>query len=197
MVDGLVQMQQMIENFMQVKMPDEVLKKLGNMFKSRMIPKGEVVVHVGDIQEELYFVISGLLRSYYIDINGNDVTHFFPKEGSLCCSEILFNQGPSKHCTEALDDCKVLAINVSDFKELIEADIYCMKAYIKALEYSFSYKIERESSFLLKSATERYLDFKKMYPQLDGRLNQAYIASYLGITAVSLSRIKRAIRETV
>lgn len=196
MVEGFIKMQKMIENFMQAKMPDEVAKKAESMFKSKIISKGEIVVHVGDNQNEIYFIISGLLRSYYIDMNGNDVTHFFPRKGTLCCAEALFSEGPSKHCIEALEDCDVLAIKVSDFKELIE-DIYCMKAYMKVLEYSFRYKIERESSFLLKSATERYLDFKNRYPELEGRTHQAYIASYLGITPVSLSRIKRAIRELV
>ncbi|MGG2093323.1 Crp/Fnr family transcriptional regulator [Bacillus sp. S13(2024)] len=190
-------MQKMVENFIQDKMPDEVIKKIECMFKSKKISKGEIVVHVGDIQNELYFILSGLLRSYYIDINGNDVTHFFPRKGTLCVGEALFNKGPSKHCVEAIEDCEVLVVHVNDFKKLVEEDIYCMKVYMKVLEYGFKYKIERESSFLLKSATERYLDFKRMHPELEERVNQAYIASYLGITPVSLSRIKRAIREHV
>lgn len=195
MIDGLAQMRQMVEKFMRIKMPSEVVEKADNMVKSRIIAKGEIIVHVGDRPKDVYFIISGLLRSYYIDINGNDVTRFFMKEDSFCCSETLLKQESSKCCIEALEGCKVLVINGSDLKALIESNIYCMKAYIKALEYSVRYKIERESSFLLKSATERYLDFKKMYPQLEERVNQAYIASYLGITPVSLSRIRRTIRE--
>lgn len=186
---------QIVERFMQVKIPSEIVEKAANMITSRVISKGEVIVHVGDMQKEVYFIKSGLLRSYYIDINGKDVTRFFIKEDSLCCTEILFNQEPSKRCIEALEDCSVLAINGSEFKELIGAHKYCIEAYIKMLECSLRYKIERESSFLLKSATERYLDFKRMYPQLEGRVNQMYIASYLGITPVSLSRIRRTIRE--
>jgi CRP-like cAMP-binding protein len=195
MIEGLEQIKQMVEKYMQVEMPDEVFKKVVGMVKSRTISKGEIVVHVGDVQKDLYFVISGLLRSYYIDINGNDVTRFFMKENSLCCSEILLKQEPSKCCIEALDDCKVLVINERNLRELIEGNMYCMKAYIKTLEDSIVYKIDRESSFLLKSATERYLDFKREYAQLEERVNQAYIASYLGITPVSLSRIRRTIRE--
>lgn len=196
-IEGLVQMQKMVENFMQAKMPDEVIKNLEMMFKSKKIPKGEMLVHVGDIQNKVYFILSGLLRSYYIDINGNEVTHFFPRKGTLCFGEVFFGESSSKHCVEVLEDCEILEIDVNDFKKLVEEDIYCMKGYMKVLEYSFKYKIERESSFLLKSATERYLDFKRMYPELESRVNQAYIASYLGITPVSLSRIRRAIRKNI
>ena len=55
--------------------------------------------------------------------------------------------------------------------------------------------MNRESEFQIKSATERYIDFKKEFPNLEKRVNQSYISSYLGITAVSLSRIRRTIRE--
>lgn len=194
-MEELIQMRQMIEEFIQLKMPDDIFKKLENMFKVKKISKGEMIVHIGDISKELYLVLSGVLRSYYIDIKGNDVTHFFPMRSTLCCGESLFIEGPSKHCTEALEDCVVLAANVADVKKLIEEDIYFMKVHLKTLECSFKYKINRESSFLMKTATERYLDFKSMYPELDGHVYQAYIASYLGITPVSLSRIKRALRE--
>jgi CRP-like cAMP-binding protein len=194
-MEELIQMRQMIEKFIQLKMPEEVFKRLESIFKIKKISKGEIVIHVGDTPNELYFVLSGVLRSYYIDIKGNDVTHFFPRRTSICCGEALFIEVPSKHCIEALEDCEALAANVNDAKNLIEEEIYFMKVHLKTLEWSFKYKIERESSFLMKSATERYLDFKSMYPELDGRVYQAYIASYLGITPVSLSRIKRAIRE--
>jgi CRP-like cAMP-binding protein len=187
---------QMVENYTNSTVPDRVVNKAERMFTSRIIVKGEMLIHVGDIQNELYIVLSGLMRSYYIDINGNDVTRFFPRRGTLC-GEILFSDGPSNHCTQALEDCEILVISVDDFKSLVEEEIYCTKAHLKALEESFKYKIERESSFLLKSATERYIDFKKMYPELEERVNQRHIASYLGITPVSLSRIKGSLREQV
>lgn len=185
---------QMVENYTNSTVPDRVVNKAERMFTSRIIVKGEMLIHVGDIQNELYIVLSGLMRSYYIDINGNDVTRFFPRRGTLC-GEILFSDGPSNHCIQALEDCEILVISVEDFKCLVEEEIYCTKAHLKALEESFKYKIERESSFLLKSATERYIDFKKMYPELEERVNQRHIASYLGITPVSLSRIKGSLRE--
>lgn len=84
--------------------------------------------------------------------------------------------------------------HVSDFKSIIASDSEVSKAYIWLLENSLAYKIHRENSFLIKSATERYVDFKRENPDLERRVNQKYIASYLGITPVSLSRIRRALK---
>lgn len=62
---------------MQDNMPQEVVDKAMTMFTKKTIPKGDILVHQGAVQNEIYFVTSGLLRSYYIDMNGNDVTRFF------------------------------------------------------------------------------------------------------------------------
>ncbi|MFF2016790.1 Crp/Fnr family transcriptional regulator [Paenibacillus sp. NPDC058177] len=155
----------------------------------------DIVIHIGDEPTEIYFVVSGILRSYYIDISGDDKTQLFINENSFYANEYFLDMEPSKCCVEALEDCTVLVVEWRDLVHLLESNVYCMKAYIKALEYSIRYKIGRENSFLLKSATERYLDFKKKYVHLEKRVNQSYIASYLGITPVSLSRIRRTIKD--
>lgn len=63
------------------------------------------------------------------------------------------------------------------------------------LESGLRYKVYREGSFLVQNATERYLEFRKRYPDLSGRIPQRYIATYLGITPESLSRIRSSLRE--
>ena len=67
--------------------------------------------------------------------------------------------------------------------------------YVQKLEEAMKHKIIREMSLVNKNATERYIDFKQIYPGIEKRVNQIHIASYLGITPVSLSRIRRVIRE--
>lgn len=140
-------------------------------------------------------MVSGILRDYYIDDDGNDVTRFFTCEGGICGGEALISNEPSAVCTEALEDCILLRCLVSDFKKIIASDSITTKAYIWLLESSLAYKIPRENSFLIKSAAERYIDFKRENPDIEKRVNQKYIASYLGITPVSLSRIRRALKE--
>ena len=80
-------------------------------------------------------------------------------------------------------------------RKIIFENEYLMKLWIKVLEESLIYKTERENSFLLKSATERYLDFRRTLGFLEKRVDSQYISSYLGMTPVSLSRIKHALKE--
>ena len=84
---------------------------------------------------------------------------------------------------------------VLDFKKIIENDSDGIKLYVWLLESSLAYKIHRENSFLDKNATERYIDFKFENPGIEKLISQKYIASYLGITPESLSRIRRALKE--
>ncbi|SDN92224.1 Crp/Fnr family transcriptional regulator [Acetanaerobacterium elongatum] len=176
------------------EVPRETYAPLLQMMKVHELKRGDIPVHIGDTPKELYFIASGLLRSYYIDLNGNDVTRFFLAEHTFCCSEVLLGK-PLNCCFEALEECVLLGFPADAVNALVHQDKACMNAYIRALESSLQYKIERESSFLLKSATERYIDFQHLYPKLEERVNQAHIASYLGITPVSLSRIRRTIKE--
>lgn len=90
MLEALIQLQQMIEEISQEKMPIEIQEiNLENIFLKN-VSKGEVIVHVGDKPAEFYFVVTGIFRSYYIDREGNDVTRIFTSEGSGFGVETLF-----------------------------------------------------------------------------------------------------------
>ena len=173
----------------------DLIHKFAAVSSEITLKKNEVLIRIGDKSSYIFFVVSGILRDYYIDNTGNDVTRFFSREGSLCGGESLISNEPSAICTEALEDCILLRCPVSDFTEIIVSGSEAAKAYIWFLESSLAYKIRRENSFLIKSAAERYIDFKEENPDLEKRVNQKYIASYLGITPVSLSRIRRALKE--
>ena len=69
------------------------------------------------------------------------------------------------------------------------------KIWIELLENGLRYKIYRENGFLLENAAERYLHFRKLYPELCSRVPQKHIATYLGITPESLSRIRKVMKE--
>ena len=153
--------------------------------------KNQIVSQIGDINSNMNVLISGILRLYYIDANGNDITRFFGTKGNISIG--LDERQP--YAGEALEDCEFCSVEWKKFKRFASEDIYWIKIWNQLLQKSMRYKIYRESSFLTESATERYIDFKRMYPELEKQVNQAYIASYLGITPVSLSRIRRTIKE--
>ena len=84
-----------------------------------------------------------------------------------------------------------------DMKKLIYGNDHMKNAYIQLLENALRYKIYRENGFLVENAAERYVHFKKLYPQICSKAAQRHIATYLGIAPESLSRIRKAMKENV
>lgn len=186
---------ELLERKRGISIPEDVVEKVFSHMREEHIRKREVVLSLGEVPKKCYCIVEGIMRSYYIDMEGNDKTKYFHIEGGSSCGEGVFYQAPSIICVEALTDCIVLSIDCKEVRRLIFEDDFLMRAWIDVLEKSLIYKTERENSFLIKGATQRYLDFKEKLGFLERRVNQQYIASYLGMTPVSLSRIKHALKE--
>lgn len=169
--------------------------KVEELSSKRFFKKGELILGMGECMTKTYFIIDGIVRSYYLDTEGNDVTKNFMKEYDFCIGESVFSTTKSGEGFEAIEDVVALEFEAKQLKEYLLSNKTLTCLYIKILENTLIYKMNRENGFQIKSATERYLDFKKNYPNIEERVNQSYIASYLGITPVSLSRIRRTIKE--
>jgi CRP-like cAMP-binding protein len=169
----------------------ETLNKLVNLNQLIHYKKGELI----PIDHEGFFLLSGIIRGYYLDVDGNDVTHMFIFEGTTYGSDFLTTDKPHECSFEALEECTAVEINSAALMEEFKDNTGLMMVYIHILEEALKRKILRETSLVTKSATERYLDLEKEYPAIEKRVSQAHIASYLGISPVSLSRIRRVIRE--
>lgn len=169
----------------------ETFCQLADVKKTITLPKGELV----SADHKAFLLLSGIIRGYYLDADGNDVTHLFLFEGTTYGSDFLTTDKPHVCNFEAIEECTVVELNRAALLTRIKSDPGLMMVYIHMLEEALKRKILRETSLVTKTATERYLDLKKEYPDIDHRISQARIASYLGITPVSLSRIRRVIRE--
>lgn len=175
-------------------MPEGLREKISGIAEEEFWKKDEQMITLGEIPDRIYYICRGLCRSYYIDQKGNDVTRFFIEEGDWCLTEIQILNEPSELCVETLEDCEFLVFRIADLA-VIYGDDFMKDVYIQALMNNIRYKIKRESMFLLCSATERYQNFLVQYPGLEERITQNQLASYLGITPTSLSRIRRALRQ--
>lgn len=173
----------------------KVLSELLNISEERHYKKGQLILRTGEPCNQVCYILSGVIRSYYLDVDGNDVTKNFYAEDSVMMEESLLGYTQNICTYEALEDCTVLLLNSTQVKALIMQNDYLKNLYLIGLENGIRYKIIRENEFLMQNATERYLNFCKRYPKLEKRVRQAYIASYLGITPESLSRIRRILRE--
>ncbi len=96
---------------------------------------------------------------------------------------------------EALEDSTVMLFEVKEIKKLINENVRLKDFWMKSLESGMRYKIYRENGFLVENATERYLSFRKRYPDLSGRVAQRHIATYLGIATETLIRIRNSLKE--
>ena len=89
----------------------------------------------------------------------------------------------------------VMICNTADMRKMIMENVSFKDIWIHLLESGMRYKIYRENGFLVENATERYIHFKKLYPEISERVPQRHIATYLGITPESLSRIRSAMKD--
>ena len=173
---------------------EDAIEKAISFSRFKIYSKGEVIARTGDKATSAGFVISGVVRSYYVDNDGNDITQYFAPEGSWCVDSGMVGFEEMQANWEAIEDATVMLFDVADMRALIYSDEQLKNIWIMALESGMRYKIYRENGFLVESATERYVAFRKRYPQLADRVPLRYIATYLGITPESLSRIRSAMK---
>lgn len=178
-----------------VPVDKEILDKLVKVSSFRVITKGALIASIGDDTKYSGLVLSGTARSYYIDSDGNDITRGFAVEGSLFMDEGLYGYDECMCMWEALEDSTVMFCETAKVKSLIHSSEAFKDLWIVLLELAIRYKLYRENGFLVENATERYVHFKKLYPDVCNRVPQKHIATYLGITPESLSRIRSAMKD--
>ena len=165
------------------------------LFQTHALNRGDFFVRAGDVPQTIGFVISGVLRLYYIDSEGNEFTKSFCAENSfLAAYSALLMRQPSRLFIQALEDAKLLVADYSAYRSLSESQVSLQQLNCKIAETLFIKKERRESALLLDDAKTRYLSFLEEYPGLATRLKQHHIASYLGVTPVTLSRIRAQLK---
>ncbi|MGH1335152.1 MAG: Crp/Fnr family transcriptional regulator [Aureispira sp.] len=153
--------------------------------------KDDYFAEAGKVLKQVGFIIEGILRICYYNNKGEEITKIFIEENHLLFN---LNNAPSTEYIQAATDCKLLVFSNKDWKEISETIIDWEHIIQKITNKSLAQKLERVSPLVSQDATTRYLEFMEKYPTLVNRIPLSYIASYLGITQQSLSRIRRNIR---
>lgn len=178
-----------------VSVDDEILGQIVSLSSFRVVAKGAIISSLGENTDLCGMVISGIVRSYYIDSEGNDITRGFSPPGGMFMDEGCFGYTERICMCEALEESTIMQMRVDDFRNIVRSSEKFKDVWIYLLEACCRYKIYRENGFLVENATERYVHFKKMYPELSERVPQKHIATYLGIAPESLSRIRSAMKD--
>lgn len=174
---------------------NNTLERIVMLSAFRIIEKGTLLRSIGDSTDTAALVLDGMARCYYIDGDGNDITRGFSVKGTLCMDDGMFGYTESLTEWETLTDTTLMFFNVGEIKQLINENDALKNTYIQLLENALKYKIYRENGFLVENASERYIHFRKMFPEICQTVKQQYIATYLGIAPESLSRIKKSLKE--
>ncbi len=165
---------------------------LSPLLIEKTIEKGEVLLRAGDICSHSFFVETGLLRSYSLDANGKEhVIQFAPENWIISDRTSLLFQEPSEFFIDAVEKTTIVMF---DEQFVIKASEMSPKFRLfnqKALNNHIRHQQKRINSLLSATAEERYLNFIEMYPNIPLRVPQWMIASYLGITPESLSRVRK------
>lgn len=170
--------------------PTEV-EKLVSAFKEKSVKKNETLISKGDICRYAYFVCKGSVRAYFIDDDGQEATRYIALENQFITTVHSFiAQTPTNEYIQATEQSELLQISYTDFKKLIEETTLTKDLYNKQLEVAYVTNHWRVESFLKMSAKQRYDFLIEANPAIIQRLSNKIVASYLGITQESLSRLK-------
>ena len=169
----------------------EAFTSLLEKVESLTFKKGELILKGGEICKYLFIVEHGLLRNFYYDGKGNDITHWFAKEKMIVTApESFFNQEKSLFNIEAIEDSKVIAISHEILEQAFE-NSKTIERFGRILTTQIMITLGRKIIDLqTKNAKARYNELIKNYPDIFRRVNLGHIASYLGMTQQSLSRIR-------
>ncbi len=169
----------------------DLIQTLEPLFTLREYQKSDTILNMGENTKVVCLILQGIVRGVYIDKEGEKITKCFSKEGEWCCFYNLLKDSPSEYWIEALEDCQIAEIAVVKLRSMLNMSQQLRTLYEKLYNNAFILSDEKGVSFQRMQGKERYLYFVHKYPDITERVKQEYIASYIGITPSSLSRIKR------
>lgn len=174
-----------------VVLSETEMKILRESFNYKKYRKHQYIVQEGDVVEHDYFIVKGLARTYHVDEKGQEhILRFTPEDWWAGDLASFFGQIPTQYNIDCIEDTEVLRISVDDLEKVFDK-IPQMNKYFRLLyQKSIVAFNVRVTANLTKSAIERYEEFIHRYPQIEQRVPNHQIASYLGIAPQSLSRIR-------
>jgi CRP-like cAMP-binding protein len=169
---------------------DELENQISSKLEFITLPKKHVLLKQGDVCNHLFFVSKGLLRAYY-EKDGEDVTSWFMMENDFIISVLsFFNRIPSYESIEVLENCELIYIHHDGLMELYANSLEFNIIGRKLTEYYYCRSEERLMALRKQKAPEKYEFLLQNHPEIIKRVPAKFIASYLGISSETFSRIK-------
>ena len=157
-------------------------------------PKGYILLRADKVETDIYFIKKGIVRAY-AQTPANEITFWFGQEGDIVISMKSYVENQKGYeDVELLDNCDLYQLKIHDLQQLFGQDIHLANWGRKFAEQELVKTEERLISRQFRTASQRYNELLQKNPALIQRVQLGYIASYLGITQVSLSRIRAELK---
>jgi CRP-like cAMP-binding protein len=172
-------------------------EKMLGMHRALHLEKNAFLLRQGDQPDRLAFITSGIFRVFCITESGDEKTLSFRTRGQFLSAYTPYLQNrESWYSIQALTESDLICLSLEDCERLASGHS-CWDKVVKEYVVSlFIEKEDRERSFLTEDAKTRYLCFKEKHPDLEQQIHQFHIASFLGISPVSLSRIRANLKSS-
>lgn len=184
-----------IKSFLELFSPNisqESINLVFSSLKHKRIPKNEILIKKGELPSKFYIIKTGLIRSFVIDKQKKEHTKniFVPVDITGPLTSLIKNR-PSNTFYECLTDCEVLEGDYNEFLALTQKHHEIALFHAKILEKVFLVTDSRVSELSSLTSIERYLKAKDKIPNIDNLIAQYHIASYINVTPVQLSRLRK------
>ena len=182
-----------LQEFLEFYLPGQGLAPLLDKFRETRIGKGELLLRPGMNCSFLAFIQQGTFRVYYYDIRGKEIITWFSFEG-MAITDMLgfYTTGRATFYVEAMENCCLYRVAKADLERLYDEYPEYRRFGQLFAEEALTMLMKRTMSLHTKSAEERYLELLQT-PEYLQKIPLKYLASYLGVTDTSLSRIRRSL----
>ncbi len=178
----------------QLSLDKEIAQQIEGFFTFVQFEAGKEIIRMGAKTDSMYLVLKGLVRAFYIDENGSEITKCFAKENEWFGFYSYLSDEPSPFFVETLEKTEAAVIKTASIRTLCQKMPALAQNVSDLVNQAYLQTDKKAYNFASKEAKERYIDFARENPEIIRRAKQEHIASYLGITPSSLSRLKREIK---
>ena len=175
-------------------LPQNELELLDDLITFRKLKKGELLLQENQVSNEIVFIKKGILRSYFFNHQGDEITNCFAFENEFMASFSSFiTQNVAEENIQAIADTELQVISRESLEKLYALGIHWQEIGRKLTEMEYVTLQKRMISFQKLSGTQRYEELYKNHKKYLQLIPLQYLASYLGVTPRHLSRIRKAI----
>lgn len=174
---------------------EKSFQSIEGLMEFEVYEKGQIFIRRNAPNEKEYFLLEGVCKSYLMNPEGDEITiSFFTENSVLSPQQSRTARGISNLNFKALTACKLVTMNAKEFEKLMIENVEIRNFGNTVLQNELISKVEKEIGLASLTARERLIEFRKKFKLLENLIPHTDIASFLGITNISLSRLRKDLK---